>query len=165
MQDGFNYYDGRFQEVASGGNGPFRTTKFNNTNPCNQESIGKFPQSGLEEVSHVCDAAKKAFEGWRKLSRVQRAEYLFSVAKIVERRSDELARAISLETGKNYNESVAEVNEALHMAQYAFGSGRTPICCVNRRVWWQSSVLGTSLWLSVLSGALLQLWWRAIRSF
>ena len=126
MQDGFNYYDGRFQEVASGGNGPFRTTKFNNTNPCNQESIGKFPQSGLEEVSHVCDAAKKAFEGWRKLSRVQRAEYLFSVAKIVERRSDELARAISLETGKNYNESVAEVNEALHMAQYAFGSGRTP---------------------------------------
>ena len=119
MQDGFNYYEGQFQEIKS-------KINFNNRNPCDQTSIGKFPQSTFEEIGYVCHMAKKAFEEWRKLSRVQRAEYLFSVAKIVERRSDELARAISLETGKNYNESVAEVNEALHMAQYAFGSGRTP---------------------------------------
>ena len=46
------------------------------------------------------------------------------VAQIIERRKEELAKVISLETGKNYNESVAEVNEALHMAQFAFGSGR-----------------------------------------
>ena len=46
------------------------------------------------------------------------------VAQIIERRREELATVISLETGKNYNESIAEVNEALHMAQFAFGSGR-----------------------------------------
>ena len=46
------------------------------------------------------------------------------VAKLIEERKEDLARVISLETGKNYNESVAEVNESLHMAQFAFGSGR-----------------------------------------
>ena len=46
------------------------------------------------------------------------------VAQLIERDKEKLATIISLETGKNYNESVAEVNEALHMAQFAFGSGR-----------------------------------------
>ena len=51
-------------------------------------------------------------------------DYMNKVAQIIERRKEDLAKVISLETGKNYNESVAEVNEALHMAQFAFGSGR-----------------------------------------
>ena len=46
------------------------------------------------------------------------------VAQLIERDKEKLAKIISLETGKNYNESIAEVNEALHMAQFAFGSGR-----------------------------------------
>ena len=119
MQDGFNYYDGKFQKID-------HAEKFDNINPCNEQSIGKFQQSTAEEITHVCESAKKAFFKWRKLSRVKRAEYLLRVAEIVERRKKALAQAISLETGKNYNESIAEVNEALHMAQYAFGSGRTP---------------------------------------
>jgi aldehyde dehydrogenase (NAD+) len=49
---------------------------------------------------------------------------MYKVAQIIERRREELATVISLETGKNYNESIAEVNEALHMAQFAFSSGR-----------------------------------------
>ena len=71
-------------------------------------------------------AARKAFKYWRKVSRFVRSDYLNKVAQIVERRRDEMAKIISLETGKSYNESIAEVNEALHMAQFAFGSGRYP---------------------------------------
>ena len=39
---------------------------------------------------------------------------------------EDIAAIIRQETGKVFNESIAEVNEALHMAQYAFSTGRMP---------------------------------------
>ena len=119
MINGFNYYNDEFHSKKS-------ETTFHNINPCTEEPIGEFPQSSLEEVNHACELAKESFKQWKQLSRVKRAEYLLRVSEILETRKGELATAISLETGKNYNESIAEVNEALHMAQYAFSLGRMP---------------------------------------
>jgi len=99
---------------------------FKNIDPCTGEALAVYPSVSRREVNAACEIARKAFDIWRNVSRVQRAEVLHKVAKLIEERFENLARAISMETGKNYNESVAEVNEALHMAQYAFGSGRTP---------------------------------------
>ena len=70
--------------------------------------------------------ARDSFHGWKEYSRVKRAEYFLTLANLVEQRREEIAEAITLETGKVYNESIAEVNEALHMAQYAFSTGRMP---------------------------------------
>jgi aldehyde dehydrogenase (NAD+) len=106
--------------------GPFDKT-FENINPSTEESLGSFPLTSPSEVGEVILIARKSFKKWRKLSRLARAEYFYKISKIIEERRDELARVISLETGKNFNESIAEVNEALHMAQFAFGSGRTPV--------------------------------------
>jgi len=97
---------------------------YNNINPADLMSLGKFPITSDSTVKRAYEAAKGAFHSWRKVSRFVRSDYLNKVAQIVERRRGEIAKVISLETGKNYNESVAEVNEALHMAQFAFGSGR-----------------------------------------
>ena len=99
---------------------------FDNIDPCTGQVIAKYPCTSHREVDGAVSSAREAFEVWRNVSRVQRAEVLYRVAKLIEERRDQLAQAISMETGKNYNESIAEVNEALHMAQYAFGSGRTP---------------------------------------
>jgi aldehyde dehydrogenase (NAD+) len=76
------------------------------------------------EVKMAIESARRTFHKWRKVSRFVRSDYMNKVAQIIERRREELAKVISFETGKNYNESIAEVNEALHMAQFAFGSGR-----------------------------------------
>ena len=119
LQDGSNYFDGTFHQIES-------NLRFQNIDPCTEKSIGEFPQTSFKEVNYVCESAKKSFVTWRELSRVKRAEYLLKVAEILAERKEELATAISLETGKNYNESIAEVNEALHMAQYAFSLGRMP---------------------------------------
>ena len=99
---------------------------FSKLDPCTGEEMARFPQSTECEVRDACALARETFNDWKKLSRVNRAEYLYKVAKIIERDLEQFATAISVETGKNYNESIAEVNEALHMAQYAFGSGITP---------------------------------------
>ena len=114
-----NYIDGQFVESNS-------DSLFNNTNPCDGGSLGSFPNSLSGEVDEACVAARTSLDEWRAKSRVQRAEYLYRVAELIEIRHEEIAKIISIETGKNHNESIAEVNEALHMAQYAFGSGRTP---------------------------------------
>jgi aldehyde dehydrogenase (NAD+) len=99
---------------------------FVDLNPANEEIIGHFPQAQDYQVEAAIEAAKKAFDSWKKVSRIKRADYFFTLAKLVERDQNELAHIISLETGKNLNESHAEVIEALHMCQYVFGSGRTP---------------------------------------
>jgi aldehyde dehydrogenase (NAD+) len=116
---GKNYINGEFTLPVGG--------TFSNINPAEEVSLGEFPQSTEEEIEAAFVHAKQTSYSWRRLSRLHRAEYFYRVAKIVENRLPEIATVISLETGKTYNESVAEVNEALHMAQYAFGSGRTPV--------------------------------------
>ena len=117
--EGRNYINGEFVAHRAGDEYP-------NINPATGETLGLFPQTTPTEVSDVYGTARTAFNTWKTKSRTERAEVLYRVAKLIEERRDGLARVISLETGKNYNESIAEVNEALHMAQFAFGSGRTP---------------------------------------
>ena len=93
-------------------------------NPSTEDIIGGFPQTNSEEITHSLKVAREGFDVWRKISKVKRAEYFWSLCKILEQRVGNVAQAISLETGKNLNESKAEVIEALHMAQYCFGKAR-----------------------------------------
>ena len=94
---------------------------FDNINPSNGAVIDIYPNTTHREVQEVCSLAKDKFYEWRNVSRFTRSEYFFKIAKILEIRKNEVAYAISLETGKSFNEASAEVNEALHMAQYVFG--------------------------------------------
>lgn len=109
-------------------NGDFVYTRpdFSSINPSTEESIGSFPQSTTTEVGEAILAARKAFPLWKNISRVKRAEYLDTLAQLIKNNTERITHAISLETGKNLNESKAEVIEALHMVQYSAGKGREP---------------------------------------
>jgi len=113
--EGRNYINGKWQTTAE---------TYTKLNPATGKAQGAFPLSGHMEVEMAVESARNTFRKWRKVSRFVRSDYMYKVAQIIERRREELATVISLETGKNYNESIAEVNEALHMAQFAFSSGR-----------------------------------------
>jgi aldehyde dehydrogenase (NAD+) len=114
--EGRNYINGEWHK-------PDHET-YSKINPSTGKYMGIFPNSEAPVVHDAYVAAREAFDDWRKVSRFVRSDYMYRVSQIIERRREDLAKAISLETGKNYNESIAEVNEALHMAQFAFGSGR-----------------------------------------
>jgi aldehyde dehydrogenase (NAD+) len=114
--EGKNYINGKWQQATE--------EMYTKLNPATGKAQGVFPLSGPMEVEMAVEAARRTFHKWKKVSRFVRSDYMNKVAQIIERRREELATVISLETGKNYNESIAEVNEALHMAQFAFGSGR-----------------------------------------
>ena len=127
LVEGRNYINGEFVTYRRGvEGGDFATEEYHNINPATGESLGVFPESTQDEVLTAVNHAKVAATAWRNTSRVKRAEYFSRIAQLLEMRKHEFARVISLETGKNYNESIAEVNEAIHMAEFAFGSGRTP---------------------------------------
>ncbi len=110
-----NYVGGKFVDTKPA---------FSSFNPATEEELGQFPETLPEGVCEAVDVAAKAFKEWRQVSRIQRADYFWKLANLVKERIVELSQAISLETGKSLNESMAEVNEAMHMAQYTFSQGR-----------------------------------------
>ena len=117
MIKGKNYINGEFID----GN-----IYFDKINPSDLEIIGKFPKSDKLLVEEVVKIAKNSQKLWKNISKVKRGEYFDNLCQRISRRKDEIAHLISKETGKNLNESYAEVIEALHMAQFTFGKSRMP---------------------------------------
>jgi aldehyde dehydrogenase (NAD+) len=117
---GRNFIAGRWQ--------PTNGACFESHNPARgSEVLGVFPTSSAEEARQAVVAARAAFPAWRRTSRIHRAECFDSLAQIVKREADNLARLMARECGKVVSECRAEVIEGLHMIQYVFGTGRMAI--------------------------------------
>lgn len=98
---------------------------FASHNPAHlDEVVGTFPAATPHEVAAAVDAARAAFPGWRRTSRILRAEAFDRLAQLIKRDTDALAELMARECGKNITECRAEVVEGLHMVQWVFGSGR-----------------------------------------
>lgn len=108
------------------GNWSTDQSSFESINPSTEEVYGVFPNSNEVTIRSAVDAARTAFKTWKLESRVYRADLFDSLAQLIKRDHDKLKETISVETGKNLNESHAEVVEALHMCQVAAASGREP---------------------------------------
>jgi aldehyde dehydrogenase (NAD+) len=118
MLVGMNYIDGSWCPARP---------DFSSINPSTEEELGVFPQSTPVEVDEAVQVAKKAQKQWKQLSRIKRGEYFDNLIASVKAGASQIAIGISKETGKTLNESTAEVNEAIHMAEYTFGRSRVPI--------------------------------------
>lgn len=101
---------------------------FASRNPADlDEVVGTFPSASPQEVATAVDAARAAFPGWRRTSRILRAECFDRLAQLIKRETDALATLMARECGKNLTECRAEVIEGLHMVQWVFGSGRAGV--------------------------------------
>jgi aldehyde dehydrogenase (NAD+) len=102
--------------------------RFESRSPSRQdEVVGVFPAATAAEADAAVTAARHAYAGWRRTSRIYRAELFDSLAQLVKRDTDALAELMARECGKVITECRAEVVEGLHMIQYVFGTGRVPI--------------------------------------
>jgi aldehyde dehydrogenase (NAD+) len=116
---GRNYVAGRWLDSQA--------STFESRNPARStQVVGVFPRSDAAAVAEAVAAARAAFPGWRRTSRVARAERFDALAQLIKRDLDALAALVSLESGKTLNEARADVIEGLHMVQYVFGTGRMP---------------------------------------
>ena len=81
------------------------------TNPATGETVARFDPLSDEAIERKLAEAEKAFHRWRREPAASRAASLRRAADVFTRRREELARLATLEMGKLYTASLAEVDK------------------------------------------------------
>jgi malonate-semialdehyde dehydrogenase (acetylating)/methylmalonate-semialdehyde dehydrogenase len=90
-------------------------------NPATGEVLARVPLSSKEDVDHAVSVAKHAFKEWSKVPVPRRARILFKYQQLLVEHWDELARLVTQENGKNYNEAYGEVLRGIECVEFAAG--------------------------------------------
>ena len=96
-----NFIDGKLTDAMSG-----RTMAL--IDPSTGDDFAHAPLSGAEDVDTACQAAARAFPGWRDATPAQRSLALLRIADALEERGEELVRAESQNTGKPFQLTMEE---------------------------------------------------------
>jgi succinylglutamic semialdehyde dehydrogenase len=78
--------------------------------PATREVVWQGPAATAEDVGRAVDAARAAFGDWSRRDKLQRIAILERFAALLKEHRDDMARAISRETGKPLWESRSEVD-------------------------------------------------------
>ncbi|WP_435147427.1 aldehyde dehydrogenase family protein [Halobaculum sp. P14] len=114
-----HYIDGEWVDGAG-------AETFESVNPATGDVLGEFRRGTEADVDRAVAAADDAFEEWRELSHIDRAEYLWDIYHELKERHDELGEIVTKECGKEISEGRADVTEAWHMVEWAAGDARHP---------------------------------------
>jgi malonate-semialdehyde dehydrogenase (acetylating)/methylmalonate-semialdehyde dehydrogenase len=98
----------------------------NVVNPANQKVLAKVPygENTVADVNSAVAAAAEALKEWRDTPVMKRVQPLYKMKQLLEDNIDEIARLITLECGKTFIESKAEMQRAIENVETACG---TPI--------------------------------------
>src|SRR5688572_68606 len=91
-------------------------------NPATGEEIDRTPLSPAAEVDQAAQAAARAFPGWRRVPVGERIQYLFKLKTLLEENVEDLARTITMESGKTLGEARAEIRRAIENVEVACGA-------------------------------------------
>ncbi|WP_017380630.1 CoA-acylating methylmalonate-semialdehyde dehydrogenase [Paenisporosarcina sp. TG-14] len=91
-------------------------------NPATGEILAEVPISTQEDLEKAVVAAKKAFSTWKKVAVPQRSRILFKYQQLLIENREELAKLITIENGKNYNEALGEVQRGIECVEFASGA-------------------------------------------
>lgn len=110
-----NYINGEWVES--------RTTQYEDVmNPATKEIIGQVPLSTGEDVANAAEAAKAAFEEWKRVPVQARARILFNYHQLLMKHQEELARFVTMENGKSLSEARGEVLRGIENVEFAAGA-------------------------------------------
>jgi malonate-semialdehyde dehydrogenase (acetylating)/methylmalonate-semialdehyde dehydrogenase len=88
-------------------------------NPATGVQSGVVALASAEEVRAAVATARAAFPGWAATTPLRRARVLNRFLRIIEERTDELARVISAEHGKVFSDAVGEVQRGIEVVEFA----------------------------------------------
>ncbi|MFP3668354.1 CoA-acylating methylmalonate-semialdehyde dehydrogenase [Priestia sp. SIMBA_032] len=91
-------------------------------NPATGEVIAEVPLSTKADVDQAVQAANEAFKGWAKTAVPKRARILFKYQQLLVDNWDELAKLVTLENGKSFNEARGEVQRGIECVEFAAGA-------------------------------------------
>jgi len=97
------FIDGKWQQSE-------KKETYDVINPATEEVIGKASKASLSDVDKALKSAEKGFAIWRKYLPWDRAAIIRKIADLMRKKNNELAKWMTLETGKTMSESLAEVS-------------------------------------------------------
>lgn len=110
-----NFIDGEWVNALSASSEPV-------CNPATEDVLALVPISNKEDVKLAVAAATKAFAGWSKTPVPRRARILFKYQQLLVDHWEELAKLITTENGKNYQEAHGEVLRGIECVEFAAGA-------------------------------------------
>ena len=93
-------------------------------NPSSEAIIGEVPVATHRDLDNALEAARAGFEVWKKFPPRRRAEILVRAASLMRERSDEIARAITLEHGKPFKQAQLEVVRGCEFFEWDAAEGQ-----------------------------------------
>ena len=105
------FIDGKWVKSSSG-------ETYEVINPANEEVLGNASKASSKDVDAALKSAEKGLEVWKKTSPWQRAYILRRIADKMREKQDVLAKWMTLEVGKPFNEAKGEVNGAADIYEW-----------------------------------------------
>src|SRR5215203_7360873 len=90
-------------------------------NPATGQVIARSPLGNKADVDTAAKAASEAFPAWRRTPVQDRVQYLFKLRDLLKTNHDEIARIITDECGKTFEEARAEMVRAIENVEVACG--------------------------------------------
>ncbi len=97
------FIDGKWQQSSG-------KETYDVINPATEEIIGKASKASSSDVEKALKSAESGFKIWKKFSPWDRAKIIRKIGDQVRKKNNELAKWMTLETGKPLAEGLAEVS-------------------------------------------------------
>ncbi len=107
VQDPRRMYVNGEWALAQGG------STFEVINPADQSLVATVTNAAAPDIDRAVEAAHAAFREWSLLAPKDRGQLLLEIQELMEERRDDLARLITLENGKPFEEAKKEVQFSL----------------------------------------------------
>jgi malonate-semialdehyde dehydrogenase (acetylating)/methylmalonate-semialdehyde dehydrogenase len=90
-------------------------------NPATCEVMAETPHSTRSDVDAAVQAAKIAFEDWRRTPVLSRARYLHTFYNLLEENFEKMSEIVVMENGKTIDEARGEVRRGIESVEFAMG--------------------------------------------
>jgi len=105
------FIDGKWQPASN-------KDTYDVINPATEEIIGKASKAAPADVEKALKSAEMGFIIWKKFSPWSRATVIRKIADLIRRKNNDLAKWMTLETGKPLAESLAEVSASADIFEW-----------------------------------------------
>lgn len=110
---------GREYPLVIGGERINTEAKLESINPANRtQVVGRFQKATKDLAARAVESAHEAFQTWKNVSALERADFLFRVAGIIRERKHELSAWMIHEVAKSWAEADGDTAEAVDFCEF-----------------------------------------------
>ena len=106
------FINGKWQKSSGG-------ETYDVINPATEELIGKASKANKKDIEQCLKSAEKGLQVWKKISPWERSKIIRKISDLIRKKSDTLAKWLTLEVGKPLKESYGEIAGAADIFEWS----------------------------------------------